>query len=188
MADAIPVLTIRQPWCWAIVHGGKPVENRGWVMRHRGPIWLHAGARSRWDPAGAQFTLLRRAWDQHIRRTPDWPGLPVSDIELGRRTALMPFGAVVALAEVTDCHDSRNCYTPSGGRGPGAYCSPWGASGQFHIVLAGVRPLAESVPCRGALGLWRLPADVEKAACEQLERDITATVHGAALGEDESHG
>jgi hypothetical protein len=164
-----PVLTIRQPWCWAIVHGGKPVENRGWPTRYRGPLWLHAGARSRWDPTGALFRLVRHAWEQYVRRIPGWPGLPASDVELNRKTTLMPFGAVSALAQVAGCHDSRACYTPSGGRGPGAYCSPWGASEQFHIELAGVRPLPEPVPCKGSLGLWRLPQDVEKLVRAQLE-------------------
>ncbi len=30
-------------------------------------------------------------------------------------------------------------------------------------------PLAEPVPCRGALGLWRVPDDVESAVRAQLE-------------------
>jgi hypothetical protein len=188
VADRWPVLTIRNPWAWAIVHGGKPVENRGWRTAYRGPLLIHAGARSRWDPAGAQFPLLRRAWEQYVRRIPDWPGLPSGDVELGRRTTLMRFGAVVALAQVTGCHDSRACYTPSGGRGPGAYCSPWGASEQFHIELADVHPLAEPVSCRGALGLWRLADSAEKAARDQLGRDITATGRTARLSEDGSHG
>lgn len=177
MGEHWPVLTVRQPWCWSIEHGGKPVENRGWNMRYRGPLWLHAGARSRWDPAGATFPLITRAWDKYLREhVPGWAGLPSSDVELGRHTTLMPFGAVAALAQVTGCHWGADCYTPSAdGRTPGAYCSRWGASWQYHIELADIRPLAEPVPCRGAQGLWRLPEDVEKAARAQL-------------GEDGSHG
>lgn len=48
-------------------------------------------------------------------------------------------------------------------------CDPWAMSGQFHIELADVRPIPEPVPCRGMLGLWRLPEDVEKAVRGQLE-------------------
>lgn len=33
-AAVIPVLTIRQPWAWAIVSGGKDVENRTWATAH----------------------------------------------------------------------------------------------------------------------------------------------------------
>lgn len=37
------MLTIRQPWAWAIIHGGKDVENRSWPTHHRGPLLIHAG-------------------------------------------------------------------------------------------------------------------------------------------------
>ncbi|MHC4404130.1 MAG: ASCH domain-containing protein [Planctomycetota bacterium] len=36
-------LTICQPWAWAIIHGPKPVENRGWATKYRGPLAIHAG-------------------------------------------------------------------------------------------------------------------------------------------------
>jgi hypothetical protein len=170
-AEHWPVLTIRQPWCWAITHAGKTVENRSWKTEYRGPLWLHAGARSRWDPAGAEFRPLRNAWGRHLLSRPGWPGVPESDIKLGRRTTLMPFGAVSALAEVTGCHHSEECMMPAAcvtaaGR---TGCSPWAVRGQWHIDLANVRPLADPVPCRGALGLWRLPEDAEKAVRAQLE-------------------
>jgi hypothetical protein len=82
----------------------------------------------------------------------------------------MPFGAVAALAEVAGCHHATDCFghSPESGNYRG-YCSPWAAAGQFHIVLTNVRPLATPVPCRGMLGLWRLPDDVEKAVREQME-------------------
>lgn len=173
MTDHWPVLTVRQPWEWAIEHG-KPVENRGWNIKYRGPLWLHAGARSRWDPAGGGSPLVRGAWDQWLRAAygTTWAGLPFDDVTLGRKTTLMPFGAVAALAEVTGCHHAADC----GGedwqdvrRLPWRGCSPWAIQGQFHIGMANVRPLSEPVPCRGMLGLWRLPPEVEKAVREQLE-------------------
>jgi hypothetical protein len=36
-------LTIKQPWAWAIIHGGKNVENRSWSTQHRGQLAIHAG-------------------------------------------------------------------------------------------------------------------------------------------------
>ena len=36
-------LTITQPWCWAILHGGKDVENRKWHTNYRGKLAIHAG-------------------------------------------------------------------------------------------------------------------------------------------------
>lgn len=35
-------LSIRQPWAWLIIHGGKNVENRTWHTKHRGRFAIHA--------------------------------------------------------------------------------------------------------------------------------------------------
>lgn len=35
-------ISIRQPWCWAILHAGKDFENRDWPTRFRGPVLIHA--------------------------------------------------------------------------------------------------------------------------------------------------
>lgn len=42
-------LSVRQPWAWAIIHGGKDIENRSWqAVNHglsvRGRIVVHAAA------------------------------------------------------------------------------------------------------------------------------------------------
>jgi len=39
----VKALSIRQPWAWLIANGHKPIENRTWATRYRGPILLHAG-------------------------------------------------------------------------------------------------------------------------------------------------
>lgn len=38
-------LTIRQPYAWAIMHGGKNIENRSTAWRYRGSLAIHAGTR-----------------------------------------------------------------------------------------------------------------------------------------------
>lgn len=170
MAEHWPALTVRQPWAFGIEHG-KPVENRGWEMKFRGPLWLHAGSRSRWDTAGGHSPLVQQAWRWHLRnRVPGWPGLPAADVTLGRRTTLMAFGAVIAAVQVVGCHHSSRCQRPPLTRHAlPTFCTPWAAYDQWHIELSGIRSLAEPVPCRGMLGLWRLPEDVESAARAQLE-------------------
>jgi hypothetical protein len=35
-------LSIKQPWAWLIVHGGKDVENRTWHTKYRGRFLVHA--------------------------------------------------------------------------------------------------------------------------------------------------
>lgn len=47
-------LSIRQPWCWLILHAGKDIENRDWSTRYRGPVLIHAGkgmTRAEYDDA-----------------------------------------------------------------------------------------------------------------------------------------
>lgn len=36
------VLSVKQPWAWAIVSGLKHVENRSWATPYRGTIYIHA--------------------------------------------------------------------------------------------------------------------------------------------------
>lgn len=35
-------LSIRQPWAWLILYGGKDFENRDWATKFRGPFLIHA--------------------------------------------------------------------------------------------------------------------------------------------------
>src|SRR4029077_7780438 len=34
--------TFRKPYAWAIIHGGKDIENRNWNTSYRGPLLIHA--------------------------------------------------------------------------------------------------------------------------------------------------
>jgi hypothetical protein len=73
------VLSIRQPWAWAIASGRKKVENRSWSTPYRGTVYIHASSNR--DAHGAQW-IQRQC------------GLTVPD-ELTRC-------AVIAVAELTD--------------------------------------------------------------------------------------
>lgn len=35
-------LSLRQPWPWFILKGGKDLENRGWTSSYRGPVLIHS--------------------------------------------------------------------------------------------------------------------------------------------------
>jgi hypothetical protein len=51
----VKAITIRQPWAWAIIFGGKDIENRTWSTNYRGPLLIRAGAAYRadaWLPRG----------------------------------------------------------------------------------------------------------------------------------------
>jgi len=36
-------LSIQQPWAWLIVNGYKDIENRDWLTKGRGRVYIHAG-------------------------------------------------------------------------------------------------------------------------------------------------
>jgi hypothetical protein len=159
-ASSVPAraLTIRQPWAFAVVHGGKLTENRSRPIRYRGPLFIHAGSRGRWDPAGERSPLVQAAWRRWTATLDD----PAARAEpLTRRTTLIPFGAVTAVAQLAGCHETDSTALFCS-------CSPWAAAGSHHWELADVRPLAEPIPQRGFLGLWRVPDQVQQAISGQL--------------------
>lgn len=139
------VLTVQQPWAWAIFHG-KTIENRTQLWRYRGPLAIHAG--QRWSERGADSQLVRDAWIQANRNggvatKPDWEAS----------------GAIIGVVDLVDCHPDAGC------------CAPWGEQSYVehggrerrritHLVLENPRRLVEPIPCKGALGLWSPPADV----------------------------
>lgn len=144
-------LTVQQPWAQCIAEGHKTIENRSARMAYRGPLAIHAG--TRWSKRGGLDDRAQRAlWGRG--------GLDAGAV--GFLGAALPMGAVIAVAELVDCHPDQGC------------CRPWGESeyaeaggrnrtAVWHLVLDEVRRLAEPVPCRGALGLWRPPAEVVEA-------------------------
>lgn len=155
MPEPMRALSIQQPWANAITYGTKRVENRTWTA----PRWI----------AGRTIAI-------HAGKKPDISAKPPAG-EAWPMDHKMHLGAVIAVAEVSGCHHSEECMLPASAVLPGvrAGCSPWAVRGQFHWDLADVRPLPEPVPCKGALGLWRLPEDVEKAVRAQAEAGDAGT-------------
>ncbi len=135
-------LSIRQPWAWMIVRAGKHIENRSWRCHYRGPIAIHA---SKMPTGGAGLDQV--VDDFHAGAAmARAAGVDLSsEGTVTLQTLALESGAIVALADVVDC------VTESG--------SPWFV-GPFGIVLSSIRQTAV-VPCKGALGLWTVPADVE---------------------------
>lgn len=153
-AAKLRALSVRQPWTSAITYGDKRTENRGRATHYRGLIALHASLTVDWDAPAYAWAAAGL--------TPYRPG--------GPRNAWrgsLPLGAIVAVAEIVGCHPHWMCIKV---RSPGQFtsCMQWGADGQFHWILASVRPLADPVPCRGMLGLWTVPDEAERAVRAQI--------------------
>ncbi len=131
-------LSIRAPWWWFILHGGKDIENRDWSTAYRGPVLIHASAWWRADE-------ITGDWDAALvmgRASGRWqPGAGVSFLTFAAdlKTA---GGCLIGIATLAD----------SVTRHP----SPWFV-GRYGFVLVDARPLAQPIPCKGALGLFDVP-------------------------------
>lgn len=152
-------ITVRQPWAWAIVAGGKDVENRTAAWAYRGPLAIHAGLR--WSDRGADSSLIRGAF-----------GKDLDELDPAFR-----FGALIGIVDLVDVHIAQpEILTQTGPRsweGSAACCeSAWAETAYLeqptgrtrrdlvHLVLANPRPI-DPLYCRGALGLWTVPDELE---------------------------
>lgn len=158
-------LTVRQPWAWAIVHGGKDVENRtrNVAGAYRGPVAIHAGL---------TVAAMDSSYAYSVSHLLSASGLKL----LGD---VLPVGAIIGVVDLVDVHRQDFLPSPDGDPAKFAQCSPWAQydlrpralqvphQSMWHLVLANPRPLAEPIPFRGRLGLWTLPDDV----AAQIERN-----------------
>lgn len=85
------ILTVRQPWAWAIIHGQKDVENRSWLTTYRGPVAIHAGQAI--DPDGFYAEPM---------------------ITAGARSARMRFGVILGVVDLVEAHhhEAGCCSSP----------------------------------------------------------------------------
>jgi hypothetical protein len=76
------VLSLKQPWAWLIFHG-KPIENRKWRTKYRGPLLIHA---SMIFDAEGDLWLLK-----------NFPKLDIPSL------SNLPQGALIGRVEMIDC-------------------------------------------------------------------------------------
>ena len=177
MSDTLRVLTVRQPWAWAIVHGGKDVENRtrNLAGSYRGPVAIHAAASTSGDRHHRYIedALASPWWDSTVLRERHGVGPYAESRWL--LSAPLDTGAVIGVVDLVDVHAYN---APGGfchGVGRGGYyndrhadCSPWAMPDHHHLVIANPRPLASPIPAKGKLGLWRPDTALEAAIWEQV--------------------
>jgi hypothetical protein len=150
----VKALTVLQPWASLIVGSPtappqKQIENRGWkpaeaMLGQR--FAIHAGKKLEMDEFEAVFLDKVCGEARAPFATPK----------------MFPLGAVVGVAtldRVIALHHERWEIDADALR--------W-FFGPIGFVLRDRQHLATPVPCKGALGFWELPADVERAVVEQL--------------------
>lgn len=152
-------LSLTQPWATLVAIDAKQFETRSWSTSYRGPLAIHA---AKGFPADCR---------QLCSGSPFYEALAAQPGMSDPLHACLPRGAILAVAElnyivrteemmrlwqqhrgasdVWNWHDKREYDF-------GDY-----SEDRFAWRLIHVRRLVEPVPCRGALGLWNVPPDVE---------------------------
>jgi hypothetical protein len=128
------VLTIKNPWAWLIIYGGKDIENRARKTNYRGRFAIHASLRS---DEGAY--LLE----------PDDPVMKAAFEAVRDRCAEIEStnGKIIGVAEIYNC--TYPALTNI------ALSTPWAEpDASWHYWLKNAVPLAEPIPARGMLGFW----------------------------------
>lgn len=169
------ILTVRQPWAWAIIHGGKNVENRvrNIAGDYRGPVAIHAGL-AEFECEGGAYPEVARAIESEIvgYRVDDTYLWEVAD-DVEPEDTRFVYGAILGVVDLVDvhracwdgCHADGNVHLPDSHR---ELCSEWAEVKTHHLVVENPRPLSEPIPFKGALGLRRLDADTIAAIEAQL--------------------
>jgi hypothetical protein len=140
------VLSVRAPWWWFILHGGKDIENRDWPTSFRGRVLIHAG--KWWNQSEIEFAAATaRSFMFAEGRRPAW--VPDDTFDDLRKSC----GCVVGSVRIVDCvSDSR---------------SPW-FFGRYGFVLRDPIAFASPVAMKGALKFFEPDAAAVSAISEQI--------------------
>ena len=171
--DALRVLTVRQPWAWAIIHGQKDVENRVRSLGpYRGPVAIHVAGAYAVD--GLDLPALNDACDAWCDSV---------DCDGTAHPWLSGVGHVIGVVDLVGEHRGHQqedaeawepdeyCDIPSMLGPRPKTCSPWAMPDHHHLELANPRPLTTPIPARGRLGLWRPDPDLTAAILAALPKE-----------------
>jgi hypothetical protein len=121
----VKCLSVKQPWSWSIMFGGKIVENRSWEP---------------WEKVDGRRVKFRGRLLIHASQSPDREGrLFLARLGIQLPPGL-PNGVILGSVELYDVvTDSR---------------SRWADPGQKHWLLRNPEPWPVPVAAKGDLGLW----------------------------------
>jgi hypothetical protein len=160
-ADAPRVLSVRQPWAFAIAEGFKPIENRGRRTHYRGPVWIHAP-----KPLEKHVSIVLHSRPAAARldelggRTNFWDAIRTVPSRFRQDPTTLALSAVIATARITGCHRASDTCGPA--------CQAWGWLDAWHWEISDARPLTAAVPAKGSLGLWKPTPDLAEAVRAHL--------------------
>jgi hypothetical protein len=156
-------LSLTQPWATLVAIGAKQIETRSWSTSYRGEIAIHA---SKGFPHDCKRLCLENPFLSAL--------YPAGFVGAGS----LPLGTVVALARLVIVYPTARVQVGSRLMAtPDARLQMWGdeleisereghfgdySPGRFAWVLSDLRQLSEPIACKGALGLWTVPSDIEE--------------------------
>jgi hypothetical protein len=124
-------LSIRQPWAWLIIHGGKDIENRTWHTKLRGRFLVHAAkGMTKAEYIAALEVVIGAASFETLKNLP-----MMEDLERG---------GIVGSVELVDSIDTSE--------------SPW-YMGEKAFVLRDPKPLPFT-PLKGRLNFFDVPDEL----------------------------
>lgn len=142
------VLSLRQPWAWMVVHGGKNIENRRWNTRFRGEFLIHAAK-----------GMTRDEYDDAV-----YFARQVDDALVVPAKADLHFGGLVGVARLVDVippHDSASLPALA------ETCEhAWHMPAQYGFVLENIYAL-QFTPLRGELGFFNYSSLPSSSAAKE---------------------
>lgn len=124
-------LSLRPWWAWAVMFGGKTIENRTWSTDHRGPLAVHASA-------------SRAGLDEDREAVARLTGLDLPDE--------IDFGAVIGAVDLLAIFPASEFDRMS------APHARWCFRDNFLWAFADPRPCVP-LDVKGKLRLWEFPAE-----------------------------
>lgn len=135
-------ISLIQPWAWCILHAGKNIENRDWLLEGIWPrrVLIHASKAQ--NPHEYQRV-------QGVLEALEIPGLPPAE-QLG-------YGGFVGSVLVTGVRPNRDDHD-----------EVWAARQGYGYTLALPRAFSRIIPYRGKPGFFKVPPHVVEGIQAQL--------------------
>lgn len=177
----VRAISLTQPWATLLAAGIKTIETRSWATWHRGLLVIHASK-----------AMPKQAKDVASQYGTALVGLGYGDCDQ------LPKGAIVGVCTVTEVleihslyhrHESAWCTAQAGplGKPPTAFPIPYidcglgdYSPGRYAWLTRGHQRTAP-IPCKGALGLWRVPEDIHSSLAAELGGDVADLIEEASV-------
>ncbi len=147
----IKVLTIKQPWAWAIFCAGKNIENRSRNTNFRGRLYIHA-SKLNFELCGTSKGA--NDFDDALRSIGKVTGIkpPKSwrfDPSVVFQESAFASGAIIGHVDLVDV------------RSPQEKDDGWHMAGHYGWVFENQTLLKSPIYCRGQLGIWNYEGEIQ---------------------------